>query len=63
MGNSVPESDRTEQAAREWTINRLDAAYDWLKARIETMDRDKLDGRITGEFLRSSRPVFVSSRA
>ena len=44
------ESDRTEQATRERTIKRLEAAYNRLKARIETMYLDKLDGRITGEF-------------
>ena len=44
------ESDRTEQATRERTIQRLEAANDRLKARIETMYLDKLDGRISGEF-------------
>jgi site-specific DNA recombinase len=50
LGDSVLESDRTEQATRERTIKRLEAAYDRLKARIETTYLDKLDGRITGEF-------------
>jgi DNA invertase Pin-like site-specific DNA recombinase len=50
LGESVLESDRTEQATREQTIKRLEAAYDRLKARIETMYLDKLDGRISGEF-------------
>ena len=50
LGDSVLESDRTEQATRERTIKRLEAAYDRLKARIETMYLDKLDGRISGEF-------------
>jgi site-specific DNA recombinase len=50
LGDSVLESDRTEQAARERTIQRLETAYDRLKARIETMYLDKLDGRISGEF-------------
>ena len=44
------EFDRTEQATRERTIRRLEAAYDRLKARIETMYLDKLEGRISGEF-------------
>jgi site-specific DNA recombinase len=50
LGDSVLESDRTEQATRERTIKRMEAAYDRLKARIETMYLDKLDGRISGEF-------------
>jgi DNA invertase Pin-like site-specific DNA recombinase len=50
LGDSVLESDRTEQATRERTIQRLQAAYDRLKVRIETMYLDKLEGRITGEF-------------
>jgi hypothetical protein len=50
LGDSVLESDRTEQATRERTIKRLEAAYDRLKARIETTYLDKLDGRITAEF-------------
>ena len=50
MGDSVLESDRTEQATRERTIQRLEAAYDRLKTRIQTMYLDKLEGRISGEF-------------
>jgi len=50
LRNSVLESDRTEQATRERAIKRLEAAYDRLKARIETMYLDKLEGRISGEF-------------
>ena len=50
LGDSVLESDRTEQATRERTIKRLEAAYDRLKARIETTYLDKLDGRITAAF-------------
>jgi DNA invertase Pin-like site-specific DNA recombinase len=50
LGDSVLESDRTEQATRERTIKQLEAAYDRLKARIETTYLDKLDGRITAEF-------------
>ena len=62
LGDSVLESDRTEQAARERTIKRLEAAYDRLKARIETMYLDKLDGRITGEFF-DKRSRRVAPRA
>jgi DNA invertase Pin-like site-specific DNA recombinase len=50
LGDSVLESDRTEQATRERTIKQLEAAYDRLKTRIETTYLDKLDGRITAEF-------------
>ena len=50
LGDAVLESDRTEQAAREQTIKRLQAQRDHIEARIETMYLDKLDGRITQEF-------------
>ena len=50
LGNSVLESDRTEQATRERSITRLQAACERLRIRIETMYLDKLDGRITGQF-------------
>ena len=43
-------SDQTEQAAREQTIKKLEARREQIKARIETMYLDKLDGRITREF-------------
>ena len=49
-GVAVLESDRTEQAAREKTIERLRAQSDQVGNRIETMYVDKLDGRITAEF-------------
>jgi site-specific DNA recombinase len=50
LGDTVLESDRTEQAAREQAVKRLKAQHDHLEARIETMYMDKLDGRITQEF-------------
>src|SRR5258708_6287869 len=50
LGNTVLESDRTEQAAREQVIKRLQAQHDHIGARIETMYLDKLDGRIAQEF-------------
>jgi hypothetical protein len=50
LGDSVLESDRTEQAARDQSIKRLQAQCDRIEARIETMYMDKLDGRITQEF-------------
>jgi site-specific DNA recombinase len=50
LGDTVLESDRTEQAAREQSIKRLHAQHDHIGARIETMYMDKLDGRITQEF-------------
>lgn len=50
LGDTVLESDRTEQAAREQAIKRLQAQHDHIEARIETMYTDKLDGRITQEF-------------
>ena len=51
LADTVVESDRTEQAARERTAKRLWADHERLNARIETMYLDKLDGRITAEFL------------
>jgi site-specific DNA recombinase len=50
LGDAVLESDRTEQAAREKNVERLQKQYDQIKIRIETMYMDKLDGRITTEF-------------
>jgi hypothetical protein len=50
LSDTVLESDRTEQAAREQAINRLQVQHDHIRARIETMYMDKLDGRITQEF-------------
>jgi site-specific DNA recombinase len=50
LGEAVLESDRTEQAAREKTIERLQTQSNHIKTRIETMYRDKLDGLVTAEF-------------
>ena len=50
LGGTVLESDRTEQAAREHAIKRLQAQHNQIESRIETMYMDKLDGRITQEF-------------
>jgi site-specific DNA recombinase len=46
LGDNVLESGRTEQAARDQSIRRLQTQCDRIEARIETM-MDKLDGRIT----------------
>ena len=50
LGNAVLESDRTEQAAREQSIKRLQARYAQIQARIDTMYMDKLDARISQDF-------------
>ncbi|MGD1096109.1 MAG: recombinase family protein [Bryobacteraceae bacterium] len=50
LGDAVLTSDQTEQAARAQAIRKLQARYDQIQARIETMYMDKLDGRITQEF-------------
>jgi site-specific DNA recombinase len=42
-------ADRTEHAAREQTVKKLQTRYDQIQARIETMYLDKLDGRISQE--------------
>ncbi len=53
LGNAVLESDRTEQAAREQAVKRLQARHEQIQARIETMYRDRLDGIIDAEFFES----------
>lgn len=50
LGDAVLAGDRTEQAAREQAIKKLQGRYDQIQARIETMYLDKLDGRISPEF-------------
>jgi len=50
LGDTVVESDRTEQAARAQAIKKLQARYDQIQSRIDTMYLDKLDGRITLEY-------------
>ncbi len=58
LADAVLESDRTEQAMRRQTVTRLQAKYDQVKARIETMYLDKLDGRITQEFFDKQAAVW-----
>jgi site-specific DNA recombinase len=53
LGDAVLESDRTEQAAREQAIKQLEIRHERIEARIETMYRDRLDGRIDAEFFDS----------
>jgi len=50
LGDAVLSSDRSEQAAREDTVKKLQARYDQIEARVGIMYVDKLDGRITQEF-------------
>ena len=50
LGDAVLTSDRTEQAARMQTVQKLQTRYDQIQTRIETMYLDKLDGRIRQEF-------------
>jgi len=50
LGDVVLESDRTEQATRAKSVERLQTQFDQIRKRIETMYMDKLDGRITAEF-------------
>ena len=50
LGNDMLNSDQTEQAARAQAIKKLQARYEQIQARIETMYMDNLDGRITREF-------------
>jgi hypothetical protein len=63
LADAVLSSDRTEQAVRAETIRKLQARYDQIEARIETMYMDKLDGRITQEFFDKQAGVYgVMSR-
>ncbi len=62
LGDTVLDSDRTERAAREQAIKRLQAQQDQIEARIETMYMDKLEGRISQEFLTGTRPQGGVSR-
>jgi site-specific DNA recombinase len=54
----VVESDRTEQAAREQTVGRLQVRIEQIKARIQAMYLDKLDGRIEQEFFDDQAAVW-----
>jgi hypothetical protein len=62
LGDTVLESDRTEQAAREQTIKRLQARHDQIEERIETMYLDKLDRRITQEFFDKQSATWRSEQ-
>jgi hypothetical protein len=62
LGGAVLESNRTEQAAREQTIKRLQARCERIEARIETMYTDKLAGRITQEFFDKQNTVWRAER-
>jgi site-specific DNA recombinase len=55
-------SDQTEQAARAQAINKLQARYEQIQARIETMYMDKLDGRITQEFFDKQSAAWRSEQ-
>jgi site-specific DNA recombinase len=50
LSDAVLTSDQTEQAARAQTIKKMQARYEQMRVRIETMYLDKIDGRITQEF-------------
>jgi site-specific DNA recombinase len=58
LGDAVLTSDQTEQAARAQAIRKLQARYDQVQARIDTMYLDKLDGRITQEFFDKQSAAF-----
>jgi DNA invertase Pin-like site-specific DNA recombinase len=62
LGGAVLESDRTEQAAHEQTIKRLQARCEQIEARIETMYLDKLDVRITQEFFDKQSTMWRADR-
>jgi len=62
LGSAVLNSDQTEQAARAQAIKKLQARYERIEARIETMYMDKLDGRTTQEFSTSNRLLGAPSR-
>jgi hypothetical protein len=62
LGNAVLSSDQTEQAARTQAIKKLQARYEQVQARIETMYLDKLDGRITQQFFDKQSDAFRSEQ-
>ena len=62
LGNEVLSSDQTEQAARAQAIKKLQARYEQIQARIETMYLDKLDGRITQEFFDKQSAAWRSEQ-
>jgi site-specific DNA recombinase len=50
LGDAVLESDRTEHAARQQSVVRLQTQHDRIEARIRAMYLDKLDGRVAQDF-------------
>ena len=50
LGDAVLQSDRTEHAAHEQAVKRLQTRLQQIQARTETMYLDKLEGRINQEF-------------
>jgi site-specific DNA recombinase len=62
LSDAVLASDRTEQAAREDSIKRLQSRHSQIEARIETMYFDKLDGRISQEFFDKQADGWRSER-
>jgi site-specific DNA recombinase len=62
LSHAVLDSDRTEQAAREQSVKRLQTRYEQLRGRIETMYLDKLDGRITQELFDRQAAVSQSEQ-
>lgn len=62
LSESVLSGDQTEQAARAETAKRLQERYDHIKARIETMYLDKLDGRVTQDFFDNRSAAWRSER-
>ena len=63
LAESVLESDRTEQGAREQAIKKLLIRCDHMQARIEMMYLDKLDGRITHEFFEKHSRIWERERS
>src|SRR5207247_6909290 len=62
LGNDVLSADQTEQAARAQAIKKLQARYEQIQARLETMYLDKLDGRITQEFFDQQSAAWRSEQ-
>ena len=62
LSDAVLTSDQTEQAARAQTIKKMQARYEQIRARIETMYLDKIDGRITQEFFDKQSATWRSEQ-
>jgi site-specific DNA recombinase len=62
LSKSVLSSDRTEAAARAGMMKNLQARYNQIQARIETMYLDKLDERITQEFFDNHSATWRSEQ-